>query len=63
MFCSAEAKTILLGIQNGVDYSMTVSCYQADEKTGAACGLCDSCTYRKKGFQEANIPDPTHYVG
>lgn len=44
----------------GVDYGLTVSCYQADDE-GRACGLCDSCRYRKKGFQEAGIDDPTRY--
>lgn len=57
----SKADTIRLGIQNGVDYSITVSCYQADDTTGAACGVCDSCTYRKKGFTEAGIADPTLY--
>lgn len=44
----------------GVDYSLTVSCYQADE-AGQACGVCDSCRIRKAGFKAANIPDPTAY--
>lgn len=57
----SKAETIKLGIKNGVDYSMTVSCYQAGGTTGAACGVCDSCTYRKKGFAEAGISDPTFY--
>lgn len=59
----SKAETIKLGIQNGVDYSITVSCYNADDQTGAACGKCDSCTYRRKGFEEAGIQDPTVYLG
>ncbi|HSW93464.1 MAG TPA: 7-cyano-7-deazaguanine synthase QueC [Gammaproteobacteria bacterium] len=48
------------GSQLGVDYSKTLSCYRADA-TGRACGTCDSCTYRKKGFKEAGVLDPTRY--
>ena len=48
------------GIGLGIDYSMTVSCYQADE-SGWACGQCDACHIRRAGFAAANIPDPTHY--
>jgi 7-cyano-7-deazaguanine synthase len=58
----SKAQTIELGIKNGVDYSMTISCYAADPNSGAACGKCDSCTYRKKGFLEAGLKDPTLYV-
>jgi len=57
----SKAQTITLGLRHGVDYSITVSCYNADDRTGAACGTCDSCTYRKKGFKEAGLPDPTRY--
>lgn len=57
----SKAETIQLGIEHGVDYALTVSCYSADPISGAACGTCDSCTYRKKGFQQANIADPTLY--
>ena len=57
----SKAETIKLGIQQGVDYAITVSCYKADDITGAACGICDSCTYRKKGFAEAHVSDPTRY--
>ncbi|HHS8316167.1 TPA: 7-cyano-7-deazaguanine synthase QueC [Legionella pneumophila] len=56
-----KAETVRLGIDNGVDYSITVSCYKADSTTGAACGECDSCALRKKGFEEAGITDPTLY--
>lgn len=56
----SKAETIKLGYDLGVDYAMTVSCYQADE-AGRACGKCDSCMLRKKGFAEANVPDVTNY--
>jgi 7-cyano-7-deazaguanine synthase len=49
------------GVRLGVDYSVTVSCYQADIQ-GRACGLCDSCRLRAQGFVEAGIEDPTKYV-
>jgi 7-cyano-7-deazaguanine synthase len=55
-----KAETIRLGLQHGVDYGMTISCYRADPE-GKACGECDSCTYRKKGFLEAGVKDPTPY--
>ncbi|EKD53628.1 MAG: queuosine biosynthesis protein QueC [uncultured bacterium] len=51
---------IRLGLSLGVDYSMTLSCYRANAK-GHACGKCDSCVYRKKGFQTAGVVDPTPY--
>ncbi|HBD7476142.1 TPA: 7-cyano-7-deazaguanine synthase QueC [Legionella pneumophila] len=57
-----KAETVKLGVENGVDYSITVSCYKADNETGAACGKCDSCALRKKGFQQAGITDPTNYI-
>jgi 7-cyano-7-deazaguanine synthase len=57
----SKGETVKLGVENGVDYSLTVSCYSANPDTGAACGVCDSCTYRKKGFAEAAILDPTVY--
>ncbi|QBQ53999.1 7-cyano-7-deazaguanine synthase QueC [Nitrosococcus wardiae] len=56
----SKAEIIREGIRLGIDYSPTVSCYQADE-TGRACGVCDSCRFRKQGFQEAGVPDPTRY--
>lgn len=55
-----KAEIIKLGHANGLDYGMTVSCYQADEH-GRACGLCDSCRLRREGFRAAGLPDPTHY--
>lgn len=56
-----KAETVQMGIANDVDYSSTVSCYSADRLSGAACGKCDSCSYRKKGFEESGIKDPTIY--
>jgi 7-cyano-7-deazaguanine synthase len=56
----SKAEIVALGNSLGIDYSMTVSCYQADA-SGRACGRCDSCRFRLKGFQEAGISDPTIY--
>lgn len=56
----SKAEIIQQGIRLGVDYGLTVSCYQADEE-GKACGVCDSCRFRIQGFQEAGVVDPTHY--
>ena len=55
-----KAEIIDVGLQLGVDYSMTVSCYQADSE-GRACGVCDSCRLRKKGFADAGGEDVTRY--
>ncbi len=55
-----KAQIVQLGTELGVDYAMTVSCYQADEH-GYACGLCDSCRLRREGFKTAGLADPTHY--
>lgn len=55
-----KAEIIQIGVALGVDYSLTLSCYDPDAK-GRACGGCDSCLLRKKGFKEAGIPDPTRY--
>lgn len=57
----SKADTNRLGISLGVDYSETVSCYNATND-GLACGKCDSCYLRKKGFIDANIADPTRYA-
>lgn len=51
---------IAKGVHLDVDYSVTVSCYQAD-KDGLACGVCDSCRLRQNGFKAAGVFDPTHY--
>jgi 7-cyano-7-deazaguanine synthase len=49
------------GYRLGVDFSATVSCYQADAE-GRACGRCDACRLRAQGFREAGLPDPTGYA-
>lgn len=56
----AKAEIIQAGMKLGVDYALTVSCYQADSE-GQACGVCDSCRIRKDGFRSAGVPDPTNY--
>jgi len=56
----SKAEIIREGVRLGVDYGMTVSCYQADEQ-GRACGRCDSCRLRREGFQSAGVPDSTRY--
>lgn len=55
-----KEEIIRQGVELGVDYSVTVSCYQADE-AGRACGHCDSCRFRLEGFRAAGVPDPTVY--
>ncbi len=56
-----KAEIIQIGTALGVDYGLTLSCYDPDAE-GSACGGCDSCLLRKKGFKEAGIPDPTFYI-
>ena len=56
-----KAQIILAGIEAGVDFSLTVSCYQADD-AGSACGVCDACRIRRAGFAAAGIHDPTRYL-
>lgn len=56
----AKAEIVRLGDSLGVDYSMTVSCYNADS-AGRACGECDACRFRREGFEKAGIADPTRY--
>lgn len=56
-----KAEIIKKGISLGLDYSKTVSCYQADSE-GRACGLCDACRLRAEGFRQAGLTDPTHYA-
>lgn len=56
----SKAQIVREGQRLGVDYALTVSCYQADAK-GRACGLCDSCRLRREGFDSAEIMDPTRY--
>jgi len=55
-----KAQIIALGTSLGVDYALTHSCY--DPQGGAACGRCDACALRRKGFAEAGVPDPTRYA-
>ena len=55
-----KGEIIKLGIEHGVNYALTVSCYQADSE-GKACGKCESCQLRSQGFKDAGISDPTHY--
>lgn len=57
----SKAEIIRQGLALGVDYGLTVSCYQANDD-GLACGVCDSCRLRAKGFAEAGVVDPTPYV-
>ncbi len=57
-----KAEIIRTGRDLGVDYSLTLSCYDP-APGGLACGQCDSCRIRKKGFQQAGVPDPTRYAG
>lgn len=56
----SKAEIVKAGVKLGVDYGLTVSCYQADDK-GYACGKCDSCRLRAEGFSAAGITDPTPY--
>ncbi len=56
----AKSEIIKQGIVLGVDYSMTISCYQANE-SGQACGKCESCSIRREGFEAAGVSDPTCY--
>ena len=56
----SKAEIIQRGTTLGIDYGLTVSCYQADA-AGRACGACDSCRLRRAGFETAGVTDPTHY--
>jgi len=56
----SKAEIVRHGAALGIDYALTVSCYQADAE-GRACGLCDSCRLRREGFAAAGLPDPTLY--
>lgn len=57
----SKAQIIQLGDSHGLDYGQTISCYNANTN-GEACGSCDSCHHRKKGFTDAGIEDPTRYI-
>lgn len=61
LIAMSKADIIRAGSALGVDYAMTVSCYQADA-IGRACGVCDSCRLRREGFAAADMADPTRYV-
>jgi len=56
----SKSDIVRRGKELGLDYGLTVSCYQADED-GRACGVCDACRLRRAGFDEAGVPDPTRY--
>jgi 7-cyano-7-deazaguanine synthase len=61
LIAMSKAEIIGTGLALGVDYAITVSCYQADAQ-GRACGRCDSCRLRREGFLAAGVPDPTRYA-
>ena len=61
LIAMSKAEIIQRGSTLGVDYDVTVSCYQPSA-AGGACGVCDSCRIRKQGFEAAGITDPTHYI-
>jgi 7-cyano-7-deazaguanine synthase len=56
----SKAEIIRRGIALGIDYALTVSCYQPDD-AGSACGRCDACRLRREGFRTAGVADPTRY--
>jgi len=56
----SKAEIVHLGKELGVDFAMTVTCYQADDN-GRACGVCEACQLRRQGFLEAGLDDPTIY--
>ena len=60
LIAMSKSDIITTGITLGVDYALTVSCYQADS-LGRACGVCDSCRLRRAGFEDAGVADPTPY--
>lgn len=62
LIAMTKAEIVRCGTALGVDYSLTVSCYAADDE-GRACGRCDACRLRREGFRAARIDDPTHYLG
>ena len=57
----SKAEIICSGLALGVDFSLTISCYDADSE-GRACGQCDSCRLRAEGFRSAGVADPTPYI-
>ncbi len=60
LIAMTKAEIIRTGTELGIDYGLTVSCYEADEE-GRACGACDACILRREGFAVAGLPDPTRY--
>ncbi len=60
LIAMTKAEIIRIGTELGIDYGITVSCYEADEE-GRACGACDACILRHEGFRAAGLPDPTRY--
>jgi 7-cyano-7-deazaguanine synthase len=62
LIAMTKAEIIRRGMALGVDYGLTVSCYQADGE-GRACDICDACRLRRAGFEGAQVPDPTRYQG
>jgi len=61
LLCMSKAEIVREGLRLGVDYALTVSCYQADGE-GRACGRCDACRLRRQGFEAAGAVDPTRYA-
>ena len=61
LMAMTKADIIQEGTRLGIDYSQTISCYQADAD-GGACGKCDSCRFRQQGFEQAGLDDPTRYI-
>ena len=57
----SKARIIARGLELGVDYGQTISCYNPDP-AGRACGACDACRLRRQGFEQAGFPDPTRYI-
>ena len=57
----SKADIVREGVRLGVDFAQTVSCYRADAD-GRACGRCDACVLRARGFAQAGVGDPTHYA-
>jgi len=62
LIAMTKKQIVEAGLRLGVDYSMTISCYDPDER-GEACGACDACLLRLKGFSEAGVADPAAYRG
>jgi len=58
----SKAEIVREGMRRGVPFGITLSCYDPDEG-GAACGTCDACRLRRRGFEEAGVADPTRYAG